>query len=58
LQGDDKVIDEAFQGRHVERAALRNKTGKMAVSLVDQRVMYFFLGWQYNVFWQIDCLDV
>uniref|UniRef100_F6RG08 ODAD1 central coiled coil region domain-containing protein n=1 Tax=Ciona intestinalis TaxID=7719 RepID=F6RG08_CIOIN len=38
LAGDDKVIDQAFQGRHVERAALRNKTGKMAVSVVDQKV--------------------
>lgn len=38
LAGDDRVIDKAFQGRHVERAALRNKTGKMAVSVVDQKV--------------------
>nr|CAB3228204.1 IC4 DC2-related axonemal dynein intermediate chain 4 [Phallusia mammillata] len=38
LAGDDKVIDQAFQGRHVERAALRNKTGKMALSIVDQKV--------------------
>ena len=32
------MIDEAFQGRHVERAALRNKTGKMAISIIDQKV--------------------
>ncbi|CAK8674702.1 outer dynein arm-docking complex subunit 3-like [Clavelina lepadiformis] len=38
LAGDDRVIDQAFQGRHVERAALRNKTGKMAISVVDQKV--------------------
>ena len=38
FKGDDKVIDEAFHGRHVERAALRNKTGKVAISIIDEKV--------------------
>ncbi|XP_039269652.1 outer dynein arm-docking complex subunit 3-like [Styela clava] len=38
LAGDDKVIDEAFEGRHVERAALRNKSGKTAIMIIDQKV--------------------
>lgn len=40
FQGDDKVIDQAFQGRHVERVALRNKSGKTAIMIVDQKVTY------------------
>ena len=32
------MIDEAFQGRDVQKAALRNKTGKTAISIIDHKV--------------------
>ena len=27
MQGDEKVLNKAFSGRHTERVALKNKTG-------------------------------
>nr|XP_005994191.1 PREDICTED: coiled-coil domain-containing protein 151 isoform X2 [Latimeria chalumnae] len=38
LAGDEKVINEAFQNRNVEKAPLRNKSGPTAIKLVDQKV--------------------
>ncbi|XP_075433648.1 LOW QUALITY PROTEIN: outer dynein arm-docking complex subunit 3 [Ascaphus truei] len=38
LTGDEKVIQEAFQNRAVERAAMRSKSGQTAIQLVDQKL--------------------
>ncbi|XP_035683994.1 coiled-coil domain-containing protein 151-like isoform X2 [Branchiostoma floridae] len=35
---DDKVLNEAFHNRNVERAALRGKSGKQAITIVDHKV--------------------
>ncbi|KAM3925439.1 outer dynein arm-docking complex subunit 3 [Leptodactylus fuscus] len=38
LAGDEKVIKEAFQSNVVERAAMRSKSGQVAVQLMDQKL--------------------
>lgn len=37
LAGDEKVLNKAFSGRQQEREALRNKTGDVAIVIVDQQ---------------------
>lgn len=37
LEGDEKVLNAAFSGRQVERAAMKNKTGVAAITIVDQQ---------------------
>ncbi|NP_001171771.1 coiled-coil domain containing 151-like [Saccoglossus kowalevskii] len=36
--GDEKVINTAFHDRNVEKAALRGKSGKEAIAVMDQKV--------------------
>uniref|UniRef100_A0A8C4TGE1 Outer dynein arm docking complex subunit 3 n=1 Tax=Erpetoichthys calabaricus TaxID=27687 RepID=A0A8C4TGE1_ERPCA len=36
--GDERVINDAFQNRQVEKAAMRNKTGKAAIQVMDHKV--------------------
>ncbi|XP_018429137.1 PREDICTED: coiled-coil domain-containing protein 151-like, partial [Nanorana parkeri] len=38
LAGDEKVIKEAFQSHSVERACMRNKSGRAAIQLMDQKL--------------------
>ncbi|XP_039628641.1 coiled-coil domain-containing protein 151 isoform X2 [Polypterus senegalus] len=38
LAGDERVINDAFQNRQVEKAAMRNKTGKAAIQVMDHKV--------------------
>lgn len=38
LAGDEKVIKEALQSHTVERAAMRNKSGRAAIQLMDQKL--------------------
>jgi len=36
--GDDRVLDKAFEGRHTERIALKNKTSEFAIDIMDTKV--------------------
>merc|ERR1739838_1181992 len=38
LAGDDRVLDKAFEGRHTERIALKNKSSNFAVDVMDTKV--------------------
>lgn len=38
LEGDEKVLNEAFSGRKDERAALKNKTGAAAIQLTNEQL--------------------
>ncbi|CAF1124147.1 unnamed protein product [Didymodactylos carnosus] len=38
LEGDEKVLNEAFSGRKDERAALKNKSGYIAIQLTDEQL--------------------
>ncbi|CAF0986621.1 unnamed protein product [Rotaria sp. Silwood1] len=38
LEGDEKVLNEAFSGRKDERAALKNKTGQAAIQLTNEQL--------------------
>ncbi|KAL5012564.1 hypothetical protein ScPMuIL_011115 [Solemya velum] len=38
LSQDQHVINKAFQGRPVDRASMKNKTGRQAISLMDHKV--------------------
>ncbi|XP_013412590.1 coiled-coil domain-containing protein 151 [Lingula anatina] len=38
LSADDHVINKAFHGRKVERAAMKNKTGSNAITIMDRKV--------------------
>lgn len=38
LAGDDKVLDKAFEGRHIERIALKNKSSTFAIDVMDSKV--------------------
>ncbi|CAF0939573.1 unnamed protein product [Adineta ricciae] len=38
LEGDEKVLNEAFSGRKEERAALKNKSGQAAIELTNQQL--------------------
>ncbi|RNA22272.1 coiled-coil domain-containing protein [Brachionus plicatilis] len=37
IEGDEKVLNKAFSGRHSERVALKNKTGETAITIVDHK---------------------
>ena len=38
LQGDEKVLNEAFSGRKDERAALKNKSGQVSYASVSEPI--------------------
>jgi peptidoglycan hydrolase CwlO-like protein len=40
INGDDKVIDKALGDRKIEKQALRNKPGREAVQIIDQKVSF------------------
>jgi len=38
LAGDDRILDKAFEGRHTERIALKNKSSNFAIGVMDTKV--------------------
>jgi len=38
LAGDDRVIDKALEGRHIERIALKNKSSNFAIDVMDTKL--------------------